>query len=121
MTELYKNGPMVVSFEPTDDFMFYAGGIFSQHKLGVPAPLHSHATEWQQVDHAVLLSGWGEELGQKYWNIQNSWGETWGEGGYFRIARGINDSGLESQAEAADVVVDHQRNVLEDFMAENTV
>jgi len=102
MLELYKYGPMVISFEPTDDFMFYAGGVFSQPSVGVSAPLHE--AEWQQVDHAVLLVGWGEELGQKYWLVQNSWGADWGEGGFFRIARDINDSGVESIAVAADVV-----------------
>jgi len=118
MQELFHNGPLVVSFEPTDDFMYYAGGIFTQAKLGVPAPLHKHATEWQQVDHAVLLVGWGEELGQKYWLVQNSWGNSWGEDGYFRIARDINDSGVESIAVAADVVEDDHPEVLEAFVAQ---
>jgi cathepsin C len=55
------------------------------------------------VDHAVLLIGWGEEMGQKYWIVQNSWGATWGEKGIFRILRGVNDSGIESLVVAADV------------------
>jgi len=118
MQDLFQNGPLVVSFEPTDDFMYYAGGIFTQSKLGVPAPLHKHATEWQQVDHAVLLVGWGEELGQKYWLVQNSWGNSWGEDGYFRIARDINDSGVESIAVSAEVVEDDHPEVLDAFVAQ---
>mmetsp|Transcript_59858 Transcript_59858/g.106759 ORF Transcript_59858/g.106759 Transcript_59858/m.106759 type:complete len:567 (-) Transcript_59858:66-1766(-) len=120
MLELYRNGPVVVSFEPTDDFMFYSGGIFTQARAGVPAPLVASNSEWFQVDHAVLLVGWGEELGQKYWIVQNSWGDQWGEGGYFRIARDINDSGIESIVVAADVMEDERPTVLEEFLKQNT-
>eukprot|EP00927_Polykrikos_kofoidii_P056270 TRINITY_DN5041_c0_g1_i1.p1 TRINITY_DN5041_c0_g1~~TRINITY_DN5041_c0_g1_i1.p1 ORF type:complete len:599 (-),score=80.66 TRINITY_DN5041_c0_g1_i1:159-1844(-) len=118
MRELYENGPLVVSFEPSDDFMMYAGGVFTQSRQGVLAPLKKSHVEWEKVDHAVLLVGWGEELGQKFWMVQNSWGAEWGEGGFFRIARGINDSGVESQAEAADVVEDDQPDVLVQFLAQ---
>ena len=45
-----------------------------------------------QVDHAVLLTGWGEDGGKKYWRVQNSWGPQWGEQGTFRIRRGVDRS-----------------------------
>jgi cathepsin C len=121
MLEVYNNGPLVVSFEPTDDFMFYSGGVFTQLQTGVPAPLEKTNNEWQQVDHAVLLIGWGEELGQKYWIVQNSWGTDWGEAGYFRIARDINDSGIESIVVAADVVEDDKPQVLDDFLKQGAM
>lgn len=33
----------------------------------------------------------------RYWAVRNSWGEYWGEGGWFRIKRGENQLQLESQ------------------------
>jgi len=110
--ELYRNGPVVLSFEPSEDFMFYSGGIFNTSSIGLPkANLTNHVDydqEWTRVDHAVVCVGYGEEDGQKYWRIQNSWGPSWGEDGFFRISRGVDESGIESGPEAADVVEDEQ-------------
>merc|ERR1719515_136304 len=113
--EMYRNGPVVLSFEPAEDFMFYSGGIYKTAPAdaakgkGTLKALRKHIDydqEWTRVDHAVVAVGFGEEDGQKYWLIQNSWGEDWGEDGFFRMAMGIDESGIESIPEAADVIED---------------
>jgi cathepsin B len=35
--------------------------------------------------------------GIKYWKVANSWNPHWGEAGYFRIVRGVNEGGIETQ------------------------
>ena len=41
-----------------------------------------------EVNHAVQLVGYDtDEEGAPYWIIRNSWGEEWGEGGYFRLPK----------------------------------
>lgn len=46
--------------------------------------------------HAIEIVGWGEENGIKYWIIKNSWGTEWGDGGYFRMQRGVNMCQIEN-------------------------
>merc|ERR1719428_1837828 len=94
--ELVSGGPLVMSFEPKEDFMYYRQGIYRS----IPNRIHQ---EWEQVDHAVVLSGYGETKGAKYWQLQNSWGPDWGENGFFRMARGTDESGCESIVVAADI------------------
>ena len=50
-------------------FYSYAGGIYN----GYP---NNNAG----IDHAVLIVGWYEPY--QAWLIKNSWGPTWGFGGY---------------------------------------
>ncbi|PIO63790.1 hypothetical protein TELCIR_14599 [Teladorsagia circumcincta] len=50
--------------------------------------------------HAVKIIGWGKERDTPYWIIANSWHNDWGEKGFFRMIRGINDCGIETLVDA---------------------
>jgi len=106
MKELYENGPLVVSFVPEYPFQMYKAGIFrskidSWKKKGIATK-----PEWEKVDHSVVLTGWGydEEKKTKFWILQNSWGDNWGENGFFKMIRGEDHCGIESIGEAGDAI-----------------
>jgi cathepsin B len=89
--ELMANGPISVAFTVYSDFLNYKGGVYKKTSGSVLG------------GHAVTLIGWGVEAdGTKYWTIQNSWNESWGEKGNFRIVRGTDECGIESEGNGAD-------------------
>ena len=95
--DLVHNGPLTVAMEVYDDLMTYKSGIYHHTALSLGFnPFHL-------VNHGVLIVGYGisNETGEKYWIVKNSWGESWGEGGYFRIRRGTNECNIESMAVSA--------------------
>lgn len=99
--ELVKNGPMAVSFMVYNDFMHYKGGVY--HHTG----LQDHFNPFEITNHAVLAVGYGvdKESKEKFWIVKNSWGDSWGENGFFRIRRGTDECAIESIAVSAEPVL----------------
>jgi len=66
----------------TRSFQMYSSGIYSDLSCG------------NQLDHGVLIVGYGYDLfhDMEYWIVKNSWGTQWGEDGYIRMKRNIQDS-----------------------------
>ena len=96
-----KNGPIAASLFVTPSFHFYSGGIYVEPEESELKNVGIEETEWEELNHSVLLVGWGVEDGIKYWLLQNSWGPAWGENGYFRIRRGTNELSIENVLEGA--------------------
>ncbi|KAH7437364.1 hypothetical protein KP509_05G067800 [Ceratopteris richardii] len=88
---LVKNGPLAIGLNAA--FMqTYIGGVSCPYICSK-----------RRIDHGVLLVGYGEagyapaRLKEKpYWIIKNSWGPSWGEGGYYKICQGHNECGVNS-------------------------
>jgi len=82
--EIFSHGPVETAFSVYQDFLTYESGVYkrtSNQYLG---------------GHAVKILGWGTLNGVKYWLVANSWNPSWGDKGYFRIIRGVNECGIES-------------------------
>jgi len=68
-------GPVSVAIEAdTFVFQFYSGGILNDEGCGT------------NLDHGVVAVGYGVENGQEYFLVRNSWGASWGDNGYIKIA-----------------------------------
>ena len=87
-TEIMTHGPIEVAFTVYSDFPTYKSGVYH------------HTSGSALGGHAVKMVGWGVENGTPYWLIANSWNEDWGDNGFFKIRRGNNECGIESQGVA---------------------
>ncbi|XP_014670935.1 PREDICTED: cathepsin B-like [Priapulus caudatus] len=89
-TELMKNGPVEGAFTVYADFPSYKSGVYQ------------HVTGAAMGGHAIKVMGWGVENSVPYWLVANSWNPTWGDSGFFKILRGSNECGIESEIVAGE-------------------
>lgn len=88
MAEIVKNGPVTGAFTVYADFPTYKSGVYK------------HVSGQALGGHAIKIMGYGSENGQDYWLVANSWNESWGDEGTFKIARGNDECGIESSISA---------------------
>ena len=83
LAQAMTQNPVSVGVDASDmAFKFYKKGIIKK-RCG------------DTIDHAVLAVGYGTDNGTDYWLVKNSWNEEWGDNGYFKIARGTDECGIE--------------------------
>ncbi len=74
--------PVSTSMTVYSDFYSYNSGVY-EHVIGK-----------EEGGHAILIVGWNDR--EKSWICKNSWGESWGNDGYFRIKWRNSDFGAYS-------------------------
>ena len=75
MTALVER-PVSVAVEADQNvFQFYSRGVLT-------------ASCGSNLDHGVLVVGYGTQDGQDFYKVKNSWGADWGQAGYILLGRG---------------------------------
>lgn len=84
MQEIAQRGPIACGIAVPPALENYTSGIFHD------------TTGDKQIVHDISIVGYGVENGVKYWTVRNSWGTHFGEDGFVRVIRGINNIAIES-------------------------
>jgi len=112
MREIHKNGPIVVGLNGGYELMMYESGVFVETGEGTATTEEEKKqkgilNDFERVDHAVLVVGWAQNKNGKgkHWIIKNSFGQSWGEQGYFRVPVAGDVDGITSLTSAAKPVL----------------
>jgi len=80
-TAIMTYGVIDAAVYVSSGFENYSGGIFKDNQTSCPD------CEYTTTNHGIALVGWGNDATYgDYWILRNSWGNSWGENGYMRIA-----------------------------------
>lgn len=87
--EIYARGPISCGVDASV-IENYTGGIFKD------------TTGANNIDHIIAVVGFGYGVdpvtcpnGCEYWVVRNSWGRYWGEDGFMRIVKGVDNIAIE--------------------------
>lgn len=84
--DIFAHGSVTAAFTVYQDFLTYKSGVYQHQTGGILG------------GHAIKTIGWGTENGEDYWLCVNSWNDTWGDQGLFKILMG--DCGINDQMHA---------------------
>ncbi|XP_041980288.1 procathepsin L-like [Aricia agestis] len=82
-------GPVAVAVDASPpSFRGYSAGVY-----------YDPACTPDNLNHAMLLVGYGSDAGGDYWLLRNTWGRSWGQRGDMKLARNRgNHCGIASAA-----------------------
>jgi hypothetical protein len=85
--ELANGNPIIIGMRTTEDLLpkLPAGAIYDYHTAADPGYRHG--------GHAILIIGYDDEM--QAFRVMNSWGEDWGDRGFFWISYGSAVSEIE--------------------------
>ena len=85
-SDIFQYGTVTAAFTVYEDFLTYKSGVYT------------HQSGKALGGHAIKLIGWGTEGGEDFWLAVNSWNNTWGDKGTFKIKQG--EAGINRQVHA---------------------